>query len=80
MRTDLDHLPANKQRELERVVAIIFEEFGDALALAKHEWKKKGRIEKIILYGSYARGGWVDDARRVGTKGKRRPQPLHPVP
>lgn len=61
MRTDLDHLPPNKQRELERVKAIVFEEFEDALALAKHEWKKKGRIEKIILYGSYARGGWVDE-------------------
>ena len=61
MRNDFDHLPANKQRELERVKAIIFEEFEDALALAKHEWKKKGRIEKIILYGSYARGGWVDE-------------------
>ncbi len=61
MRTDIDHLPANKQRELERVRAIIFEEFEDALALAKHEWKKKGRIEKIILYGSYARGGWVEE-------------------
>src|SRR3546814_20131720 len=24
-------------------------------------WKKKGRIDKIILYGSYARGGWVDE-------------------
>ena len=61
MRTYFDHLPANKQRELERVKAIIFEEFEDALALAKHEWKKKGKIEKIILYGSYARGGWVDE-------------------
>lgn len=61
MQNNLDHLPANKQRELERVTAIIFEEFEDALALAKHEWKKKGRIEKIILYGSYARGGWVDE-------------------
>lgn len=61
MQTGLDHLPANKQRELERVTTIIFEEFEDALALAKHEWKKKGRIEKIILYGSYARGGWVDE-------------------
>ena len=61
MRTGLDHLPANKQRELERVVQIIFEEFEDALALAQQKWKKKGRIEKIILYGSYARGGWVDE-------------------
>jgi len=61
IRTDLDHLPTAKQREIERVKAIIFEEFEDALALAQHEWKKKGKIEKIILYGSYARGGWVDE-------------------
>jgi predicted nucleotidyltransferase/HEPN domain-containing protein len=61
MRTDLEHLPTQKQRELERVVQFIFEEFDDALALAKHEWKKRGRIEKIVLYGSYARGGWVDE-------------------
>ena len=61
MRTDLDHLPANKQREIERVKTIIFEEFADSIALATMSWKKKGRIEKIILYGSYARGGWVDE-------------------
>lgn len=61
MKTDLDHLPANKQRELERVKAIVFEEFEDAIALGTMGWKKKGRIDKIILYGSYARGGWVDE-------------------
>ncbi|MGQ3138394.1 MAG: nucleotidyltransferase [Sphingopyxis solisilvae] len=61
MRTDLDHLPAAKQREIDRVKAIIFEEFEDALALGTMSWKKKGRIDKIILYGSYARGGWVDE-------------------
>lgn len=61
MRTDLDHLPASKQRELERVKAIIFEEFADSIALATMGWKKKGRIDKIILYGSSARGGWVDE-------------------
>ena len=61
MRTDLDHLPPAKQRELERVVQILFEEFEEARALATQDWKKKGRILKIILYGSYARGGWVDE-------------------
>lgn len=61
MRSDLDHLPPQKQRELERVVAMIFDEFGDALALASNGWKKKARILKVILYGSYARGGWVDE-------------------
>lgn len=61
MRTDLDHLPPQKQRELERVVQLIFEEFDDAFALAKHEWRKAGRILRVILYGSYARGTWVDE-------------------
>ena len=61
MKSGIDHLPPHKQRELERVVEIIFEEFEDALALATQGWKKKGRISKIILYGSYARGGWVDE-------------------
>jgi len=61
MRTDLDHLPPHKQRELERVVKIIFEEFQDLVALSGTAWKKQGRIEKVILYGSYARGGWVDE-------------------
>jgi hypothetical protein len=49
MRTDLDHLPANKQRELERVTTLIFEEFEDAMALSAASWKKKGRIDKILL-------------------------------
>jgi predicted nucleotidyltransferase/HEPN domain-containing protein len=61
MRTDLDHLPAAKQRELERVVQIIFEEFEEKIALSTQDWKRKGRILKVILYGSYARGGWVDE-------------------
>jgi len=61
MRTDLDHLPPQKQRELERVIALVFEEFEDAFALSRHEWKKQGRILKVILYGSYARGGWIDE-------------------
>ena len=61
MKTDLEHLPPQKQRELERVVQLIFEEFDDAFALAKHKWKKAGRILKVILYGSYARGTWVDE-------------------
>jgi predicted nucleotidyltransferase/HEPN domain-containing protein len=61
MKTSLDHLPGAKQRELERVVQILFEEFADATAIATSEWKKQARIIKVILYGSYARGGWVDE-------------------
>lgn len=61
MKTGLDHLPPAKQRELERVVQILFEEFGDATAMATVDWKRQARILKVILYGSYARGGWVDE-------------------
>ncbi|WP_300998266.1 HEPN domain-containing protein [Hyphomonas sp.] len=61
MRTDLDHLPPGKQRELARVTEILFEEFADAMKSASSPKKKEGRILKIVLFGSYARGTWVDE-------------------
>ncbi len=61
MNTSLDHLPQAKQRELAHVVRILFEEFDAAHATTTTRWKKQGRIAKIVLYGSYARGDWVDD-------------------
>lgn len=61
MKTELDHLPAGKRRELERVGAILHDEFGQAMATGTSNWKKSGKILKIILFGSYARGGWVDE-------------------
>jgi predicted nucleotidyltransferase/HEPN domain-containing protein len=61
MRDQLDPLPASKRRELAEVVRILFEEFEAAHALATQKWKKQGRILKLVLYGSYARGDWVDD-------------------
>lgn len=60
MRTDLDHLPPEKQRELEHVVEVLFEEFSAAQENAKGR-RSRGRISKIVLYGSHARGGWVDE-------------------
>ncbi len=61
MKTSIDHLPEHKQRELGRIVEILHEEFDDALDNGTAEFKKKGRILKIILFGSYARGDWVDE-------------------
>ncbi|NSL21194.1 nucleotidyltransferase and HEPN domain-containing protein [Agrobacterium tumefaciens] len=61
MKTDIGHLPQTKQRELERVVRIIHEEFAGIVERSKSEAKKDGRIYKIILFGSYARGTWVDE-------------------
>ncbi|MFS8111677.1 nucleotidyltransferase and HEPN domain-containing protein [Rhizobium jaguaris] len=61
MKTSVDHIPLRKQRELSRVVEILHEEFEDALKEGTAEFKKRGRILKIILFGSYAKGGWVDE-------------------
>ena len=60
MKTDLDHLPAGKRRELDRVIQILFEEFQDAHGEPTGD-RKLGRILKIILYGSYATGRWVHE-------------------
>ena len=46
MKTSLDHLPEKKQQELQRVIEIIREEID---------------LELLILFGSYARGDWVED-------------------
>ncbi|APG87567.1 nucleotidyltransferase protein (plasmid) [Sinorhizobium americanum CCGM7] len=61
MKSSLEHLPEKKQRELARVVEIIHEEFSDALEGSSAAFKKRGRILKIILFGSYARGTFVDE-------------------
>lgn len=46
MKTALDHLPKQKQQKLQRVIDIIREEID---------------LEMLILFGSYARGDWVED-------------------
>jgi predicted nucleotidyltransferase/HEPN domain-containing protein len=54
-------MPPRKQRELAQVLEILHEEFEDALKQGTADFKKRGRILKIILFGSYAKGGWVDE-------------------
>jgi predicted nucleotidyltransferase/HEPN domain-containing protein len=61
MRTDVDHLPEAKRRDLERAVQILFEEFESATRNRSHPHLKNGRILKVILFGSFARGDWVAD-------------------
>lgn len=61
MRTDLDHLPAAKQRELAHAVEIIRNGFAEAISRRTMERFRNGEILKIILFGSYARGDWVED-------------------
>ena len=47
MKTSLEHLPVNKQEELSAIKEIIL----DCIP----------KTEMIILFGSYARGDWVED-------------------
>lgn len=61
MKTSLDHLPLGKRRELEHVLGVLKDEFGKAIANRRAEGVKDGLILKVILYGSYARGDWVED-------------------
>ncbi len=51
MKTSLEHLPDNKQAEILRAVEII---------------RAKARPSMIILFGSYARGDWVEELTEDG--------------
>nr|WP_298935284.1 hypothetical protein [uncultured Dyadobacter sp.] len=46
MKASLSHLPQSKQNQLKALTQIILD---------------KVPAEMIILFGSYARGGWVED-------------------
>lgn len=61
MKTSLDHLPPRKQAELRQVVETVRAAFEEATATRRADRLKHGKILKIILYGSYARGDWVHD-------------------
>ncbi len=47
MKTILTHLPEHKQAELKAIVAALVPKYAE--------------VEMVILYGSYARGNWVED-------------------
>lgn len=61
MKNDVDHLPSAQQEELTRATRILMDEFAVATSRATQPWKKNGKIQKIVLFGSYARGDWVDE-------------------
>ncbi|ADU11777.1 nucleotidyltransferase and HEPN domain-containing protein [Asticcacaulis excentricus] len=57
----LDHLPITKQRELQFALKVLFDTFDDAVRTKLSARRKSGQILKVILFGSMARGDWVDD-------------------
>jgi predicted nucleotidyltransferase len=61
MKSNLDHLPAVQQDELERITGILLRGFEAAIAGGTQTWRRGAKIYKIILFGSYARGDFVDE-------------------
>ena len=61
MKSDLDHLPEAKRHELAFVVDCLRKGFAFAIARRTMPRLRGGRLLKIILFGSYARGDWVED-------------------
>ncbi|CAN7723531.1 HEPN domain-containing protein [Rhizobium sp. LjRoot258] len=57
----IEHLPDRKRRELARIIEILFAEVERFQSTKLSEKKGAGRILKVILYGSFARGDWVED-------------------
>ena len=63
MNRSLDHLPAKKREELAFVVEVICAGFAEAISRRSQDRFRQGRVLKIILFGSYARGDWVEDPK-----------------
>jgi predicted nucleotidyltransferase/HEPN domain-containing protein len=61
MKTGTDHLPEGKRRELAFVVDAIRQGFAFGIERRTMPKIRGGRLLKIILFGSYARGDWVED-------------------
>lgn len=61
MKRRLDHLPEAKRREIAHVVERLRSGFAAEIAGRRAERFRDGRLLKIILFGSYARGDWVED-------------------
>lgn len=57
----LDHLPAGKRAELAFVVEVLTAGFDEERSTRWAKHLKNGQNLRIILYGSYARGDWVED-------------------
>lgn len=57
----LDHLPEGKRAELAFVVDVLRESFDQERSTRQSPALRDGAILKIILFGSYARGDWVED-------------------
>ena len=59
MKDSIDHLPSSKQKNLAYICDVLRDELEQVTGFANGT-KKHGRILKIVLFGSYATGKWVN--------------------
>lgn len=62
MQTELNHLPKRKQDDIRFIVNVLLDEVEQIIGFATGK-KKHSRVMLIILFGSHARGDWVDDPK-----------------
>ncbi len=61
MKSNLDYMPDRQHRELDKIVGHLLAGFEQAVAGGTQAWRRGAKIYKIILFGSYARGDFVDE-------------------
>ena len=61
VKSKLELLPQGKQDELAFVIDVIRSGFAHATARRTQPHLRAAKLLKILLFGSYARGDWVDD-------------------
>ncbi len=61
MNSGLDHLPEGKRREIAYVVETVRAGFAHAIARRTQPRYRAGKLLKVVLFGSYARGDWIED-------------------
>lgn len=61
MKSNLEHLPDRQQEELAAITGHLLRGFEAAIAGGTQPWRRGAKIYKIILFGSYARGDFVDE-------------------
>ena len=62
MKTDLDHLPEDKQQHIQIIKDVLLNDVEQAVTFTTGK-KKNSRILMIIMFGSHTNDTWVNDPK-----------------
>lgn len=63
LKSEISFLSRRKQKDLDYIVKTLMTGFASVTGQATLDWKKRGCILKIILFGSHAKNTYVDDRK-----------------